>query len=219
MKNIIFIAPPSAGKGTQSKLISEKYNLPHISTGDLLREETSKGTEFGNEIKAIMESGNLVSDDIITKLLENRLSQDDCNNGYILDGYPRNIEQAKIYEELLTKLNKDLGVVIFLDIPRQGALDRVLSRIVCLSCGTSFNLVEEALKPKKEGICDKCGVDLKVRSDDNSETFANRFDTYLNKTQSLIDYYNEKGVLKTIEITAESTALSTFSQIEEIINN
>ena len=101
MKNIIFIAPPSAGKGTQSKLISEKYNLPHISTGDLLREETSKGTEFGNEIKAIMESGNLVSDDIITKLLENRLSQDDCNNGYILDGYPRNIEQAKIYEELL----------------------------------------------------------------------------------------------------------------------
>jgi adenylate kinase len=219
MKNIIFIAPPSAGKGTQSKLISEKYNLPHISTGDLLREETSKGTEFGNEIKAIMESGNLVSDEIITKLLENRLSQDDCNNGYILDGYPRNIEQAKIYEELLTKLNKDLGVVIFLDIPRQVALDRVLSRIVCPSCGTSFNLVEEALKPKKEGICDKCGSDLKVRSDDNSETFANRFDTYLNKTQSLIDYYKEKGVLKTIEITAESTALSTFSEIEEIINN
>ena len=219
MKNIIFIAPPSAGKGTQSKLISEKYNLPHISTGDLLREETSKGTEFGNEIKAIMESGNLVSDEIITKLLENRLSQDDCNNGYILDGYPRNIEQAKIYEELLTKLNKDLGIVIFLDIPRQVALDRVLSRIVCPGCGASYNLAEESLKPKKEGICDKCGNDLKVRSDDNSETFANRFDTYLSKSQSLIDYYKEKGVLKTVEIPADSTALSTFSKIEEIINN
>lgn len=219
MKNIIFIAPPSAGKGTQSKLISEKYNMPHISTGDLLRDEVNKGTELGNQIKDIMEAGNFVSDEIITTLLENRLSQDDCNNGYILDGYPRNIEQAKIYENILSKLNKDLGVVIFLDIDRQVALDRVLSRIVCPNCGTSFNLVEESLKPKKEGICDKCGSDLKVRKDDNSETFANRFDTYLSKTQSLIDYYKEKNVLETVEITADSNAMTTFSKIEEIINN
>lgn len=219
MKNIIFIAPPAAGKGTQAKLVGEAYNIPHISTGDLLREEIAKGSELGKSIKKDIDAGNLVTDEVITTLLKNRITSSDCKNGYILDGYPRNIEQAKIYEELLTKLNKDLGVVIFLDIPRQVALDRVLSRIVCPSCGTSFNLVEEALRPKKEGICDKCGSDLKVRSDDNSETFANRFDTYLNKTQSLIDYYKEKGVLKTVEIPADSTALSTFSKIEEIINN
>ena len=219
MKNIMFIAPPAAGKGTQAELVVEKYHIPHISTGDILREIAKEDSEIGQYVYETLASGKLVKDEITYQLIEERLSQEDCNNGYILDGYPRNIEQAKIYEELLTKLNKDLGVVIFLDIPRQVALDRVLSRIVCPGCGTSYNLVEESLKPKKEGICDKCGVDLKVRSDDNSETFANRFDTYLNKTQSLIDYYKEKGVLKTIEITAESTALSTFREIEEIINN
>lgn len=218
MKNIIFIAPPAAGKGTQAKLLAEKYNIPHISTGDLLREEAAKSTDLGIKIKNIMESGSLVNDDIITELLRNRLVQSDCDNGYILDGYPRNLEQAKIYEELLNSINKELGVVIFLDIDKELAMERTLSRIVCSNCGTSYNLIIESLKPKKENICDKCNYDLKVRTDDNEATFINRFDTYVLKTQSLINYYKEKNVLEVVRVIDGLSALDIFKQIEEIIN-
>ena len=219
MKNIIFIAPPAAGKGTQAKLLAEKYNIPHISTGDLLREEASKSTDLGIKIKEIMKSGALVSDDVITELLKNRLLKDDCNNGYILDGYPRNLEQAKTYDELLKTINKELGVVIFLDIDRELAMKRTLSRIVCSNCGTSYNLIVEALRPKKENICDKCNNELKVRSDDNEETFINRFDTYIDKTQSLIDYYENKNVLKVVKVLEDLSALEIFKEIEGIVIN
>ena len=191
MKNIIFIAPPAAGKGTQSKLVSAEYNIPHISTGDLLREEVNSGSDLGVYLKQEMDKGNLISDETITTLLKNRLSKGNCENGYILDGYPRNVTQAKIYENLLKELNKDLGSVIFLDIDKSLALERTLSRIVCPNCGASYNLNIEALKPIKEGICDKCNNTLKIRSDDNKETFLNRFDAYINNTKELIDYYIE----------------------------
>jgi len=219
MKNIIFIAPPAAGKGTHAKLLSEKYNIPHISTGDLLREEASKPTELGLKIKNIMESGALVSTDVITDLLKNRLVESDCNNGYILDGYPRSIEQALAYESLLDSINKELGVVIFLDISRDLAMKRALSRVVCSNCGNSYNLIVEELKPKKENICDKCDFELKVRNDDNEKTFINRFNTYVEKTQSLIDYYKNKGVLEVVRVEEQMTALEIFSNIEEIVNN
>ena len=219
MKNIIFIAPPAAGKGTYAKILAEKYNIPHISTGDLLREEASKSTDLGIKIKEIMKSGALVSDDVITELLKNRLLKDDCNNGYILDGYPRNLEQAKTYDELLKTINKQLGVVIFLDIDRELAMKRTLSRIVCSNCGTSYNLIVEALRPKKENICDKCNNELKVRSDDNEETFINRFDTYIDKTQSLIDYYENKNVLKVVKVLEDLSALDIFKEIERIVFN
>lgn len=219
MKNIIFIAPPAAGKGTQAKLLAEKYNIPHISTGDLLREEATKSTDLGIKIKDIMNSGALVNDNIITELLRNRLVKSDCDNGYILDGYPRNLEQAKIYDDLLKEINRELGVVIFLNIDKELAMKRTLSRIVCSNCGTSYNLIVESLKPKKENICDKCNFDLKVRSDDNKETFINRFDTYVKKTQSLIDYYKNKNVLKVINVLDGLSAIDIFNQIEEIINN
>ncbi len=181
MKNIIFIAPPAAGKGTQAKLLAEKYNIPHISTGDLLREEIAKSTDLGLKIENIMETGALVSDEIITELLKKRLVKSDCDNGYILDGYPRNLEQAKIYDELLKEINRELGIVIFLDIDRELAMKRTLSRIICSNCGTSYNLIVESLKPKKANVCDKCNSDLKVRSDDNEKTFINRFNTYVEK--------------------------------------
>jgi len=219
MKNIIFIAPPAAGKGTYAKLISEKYNIPHISTGDLLREEAAESTDLGLKIKNIMESGSLVDDNIITELLKNRLIESDCNNGYILDGYPRNIEQAKIYENLLNEINKELGVVIFLDIDKELAMKRALSRIVCSNCGTSYNLIVEELKPKKENICDKCNCELNIRKDDNEQTFITRFDTYLEKTQSLIDYYKNKNVLKVVRVEEQLSALEVFNNIEEIIND
>ena len=141
MKNIIFIAPPAAGKGTQSKLVSEEYNIPHISTGDLLREEATKETDLGKQIKEDMEKGNLVSDEVITTLLKNRITKSDCKEGYILDGYPRNLNQAKIYNELLEELGYNKGVVIFFDIDKERALKRTLSRIVCSNCGSSYNLL------------------------------------------------------------------------------
>ena len=219
MKNIIFIAPPAAGKGTQAKILSEKYNIPHISTGDLLREEASKSTELGMMIKDIISSGKFVSDQIITSLLEKRLMKEDCNNGYILDGYPRNLEQAKIYEDLLKSLNKDLGIVIFFDIDKELAKRRTLSRIVCPECGTSYNLEVTALKPKLEGICDKCNSRLNIRSDDNDESFITRFDTYINKTQDLINYYKDKDVLKVGKVEDGLSANDIFKKVEEIVDN
>ena len=219
MKNIIFIAPPAAGKGTQSKFVSEEYNIPHISTGDLLRDEVASQTELGLSIKSIMDNGQFVSDDIITKLLRNRLSKEDCNNGYILDGYPRNIKQAEIYEGLLNELHKDLGVVIFLDIDKDLALKRTLSRIVCSNCGISYNLLVDELKPVQEGICDKCCSKLNVRADDNEQTFISRFDTYIAKTQDLIDYYKNKGCLHEVKVDEQSSAEAVFEKIKVILND
>lgn len=218
MKNIIFIAPPAAGKGTQSKLVSEEYNIPHISTGDLLREEIAKGTDLGKSIKEDMDKGNLVSDEVITTLLKNRITLSDAKNGYILDGYPRNITQAKIYNDLLEELGYDKGVVIFFDIDKERALKRTLSRIVCANCGSSYNLLVEDLKPKKENICDRCGHDLKTRSDDTEEVFIHRFDTYINSTKELIDYYKELGLLHKIEVL-DKPATEIFDEVKKVLND
>lgn len=218
MENIIFIAPPAAGKGTQSKLISEEYNIPHISTGDLLREEINRNTSLGIEIKQIIDQGNLVSDEVMTKLLTKRLQTSDCNNGFILDGYPRNVEQAHIYEDILTKLNKDLGIVIFLDIDKQTALNRIKGRLACSKCGASYNTNVKELTPKKENICDKCLNILTKRDDDNEETFSKRFDIYLEKTNPLIEYYKLKNVLEIIKIDSTTTAEDTFRSIKKILS-
>lgn len=218
MKNIIFIAPPAAGKGTQSKLISAEYNIPHISTGDLLRDEIKSGSPLGQELQATIDRGSLVSNDVIVRLLRERISRVDCNDGYILDGYPRNIEQAKIYKDLLSELRKDIGVVIFMDIDKELALSRTVNRLICSSCGTSYNTVVSELSPAIEGICDKCGHTLRARTDDNKETFLARFDTYLNETNPLINYYNELGILKTIKVEVNDSAQDVFNKIKNILN-
>ena len=218
MKNIIFIAPPAAGKGTQSKLVSEEYNIPHISTGDLLRAEASKDTELGRTIKKDMESGNLVTDDAITTLLKNRITSSDCLKGFILDGYPRNINQAKIYNNLLDELGYDKGVVIFFDIDKERALKRTLSRIICSNCGSSYNLLVDELKPKKDGICDRCGHELNTRSDDTEEVFIHRFDTYINSTKELIDYYENLGLLYRIAVLDKS-ANEIFEEVKKVLND
>ena len=218
MKNIIFIAPPAAGKGTQSKLVSTEYNIPHISTGDLLREEVSKGTKLGKSIQKEMESGALVSDEVITTLLKNRITSPDCKNGYILDGYPRTLNQAKIYKELLQELNYNPGVVIFFDIDKKRALERTISRIVCPSCGASYNLVNEELKPKKEGICDRCKGELKVRADDTEEVFVTRFDTYIKSTKDLIKYYENEGLLHRIKVL-DKPANEIFDEVKKVLND
>ena len=214
MKNIIFIAPPAAGKGTQSILLREKYNLAHISTGDLLREASLEDSERGQYILNCLKEGNLVSDDITIELLIERLSKDDCKNGYILDGFPRTVEQAIQYETILKNLNKELGVVIFLDIPKEIALKRIVGRQVCPSCGAVYNDQIDISKPKIQNICDICGHELQKRKDDNETTFNIRFETYMKKTEPLIKHYEELGVLYKInEVDKEKV----FKRIEEII--
>ena len=217
--NIILIAPPAAGKGTQAKLLSEKYNIPHISTGDLLRDEINKGTELGLNLKETMDKGNLIDDATILNLLNERLSLSDCNNGYILDGYPRNVSQAEEYEKLLNSLGKEIGKVIFFDIEEKLALQRTVSRIICPNCGTSYNLLVNDLKPKNDGICNRCGSSLKVRSDDTEEVFIKRFETFITKTQALKDFYQEKGNLYIINIDENKSVNDIFNEVVKVLES
>lgn len=208
MKNIIFIAPPAAGKGTQSAILKKKYNLPHISTGDLLREESKKDSELGRYISEVLSSGSLVKDEITYELLLNRLSQKDCKNGYILDGFPRSIEQAYKYDEILESLNQKLGYVIQLDITEEALEKRITGRRVCEDCGTVYNINSDNEKPKQESICDKCGGKLYQRNDDNITSFKHRYDLYMEKTKPLLDYYAKKGILYVIDGNASVESVS-----------
>lgn len=214
MKSIIFIAPPAAGKGTQAVMLSSKYNIPHISTGDILR-NAQDDTERGKYISSEMAKGHFISDEIILELLTERLSQSDCENGYILDGFPRNIKQAEEYEEILNKLNKDLGIVIVLDIDKEIAKERIVGRISCPKCGSVFNDMIEESMPKEAGICDKCKTKLKKRDDDNAESFEVRFEGYLAKTEPLIEYYQNKNILYRVDSSLGKDI--TFNQIEDIL--
>lgn len=195
MKNIIFIAPPAAGKGTQSTLIEQAYNLPHISTGDILREVSQEDSEMGSYIREVLSTGMLVKDDIMYSLLEKRLSKEDCQNGYILDGFPRNVEQAVKYDEILERLKQKLGYVIVLDIDEKLLEKRITGRRICENCGAVYNLNTKEEQPLQESTCDKCQGRLKQRNDDNIESFKNRYQIYVEKTQPLLDYYKKKGVL------------------------
>lgn len=215
MKNIIFIAPPAAGKGTQSELLVKKYGLAHISTGDLLRSEVKEQTELGRSIENLMSTGALISTDIVTELLKKRLNKDDIEKGFILDGYPRTLEQAEILSNLLMELNYRINNVIYLDMDVSVATHRALGRITCPSCGRGYNKYESATKPKVDNICDDCGVELVGRSDDNEESFKVRFNTYENEVKPILNYYKEKGILNIIDNSG--TPEETFTRIESVI--
>lgn len=215
MKNIIFIAPPAAGKGTQSDLLVKKYGYIHISTGDLLRNEIASGSDLGKSITEIMDSGNLVGDDIVTELLRNRLSQDDAKKGFILDGYPRNIDQANTLKELAHDLNIDSFVAVYLEMSETTAMHRALGRMTCPTCGRGYNKYEDVMKPKNTDYCDDCNVLLTSRSDDNEETFKTRFASYIKNTEPLLDYYKEMGILNIIDNSG--TPEETFAKIESVI--
>lgn len=215
MKNLIFIAPPAAGKGTISEMIENRFHLPHISTGEILRDEIANMTKLGLEIKDSMARGEFVSDEVITKLLKKRLSSKDVKKGYILDGYPRNLNQAKEYDKLLEELSFDMGKVIYLVIDKENATKRALSRVVCKSCGATYNLSDPDLSPVREGICDHCNNELSIRSDDNEEAFKSRFDTYMKETYPLIEYYKNKNNL--IEIDASKSPSEIFEEIKKVI--
>ena len=211
MTDFVFIAPPAAGKGTQSKMLVEKYGYEHISTGDLLREEISKKTELGIQINEVISAGKLVDDDLMLKMLKGKL-ESISSKSFIIDGFPRTFNQAKLLDELLTSLNKDNYKVINMNLDYEEAKNRVLGRMICLNCGKSYNDKITSLKPKKEGICDSCNHELEKRSDDDEETFKVRFDTFIENTKPIIDFYNSNKRL--INIDANKSAEDIFKEIE-----
>lgn len=212
--NIILLAPPAAGKGTQAEILSSTYNLNHISTGDLLRSFSKEDSEFGNNLKAIMESGNLVSDDIVLEVLNKYLEQTD-NYNLLLDGFPRNIYQAEKLDEILSAQNKKIDYVFQLNVDKDILLYRITGRRLCKSCGAIYNVYIDPLKPKVDSICDRCGSTLTARKDDNSETFEIRYQEYENQTKPLINYYKNKNIL--YEIDSSISKEDTFKQIESIL--
>lgn len=216
MRNIVFIAPPAAGKGTQAAVLKDKLGIAHISTGDLLREEIKKGTEIGNKLSDQMKSGKLISDEIVTDLLKKRLLGDDTNNGYILDGYPRNIYQAETLEEILTEIDKPISHVIYLNIDEETAMKRACGRLQCSNCGKIYNKYIDESKPKTEGICDDCNITLTHRSDDNEDSFKERFKTFIESTKPLIDYYKSKDLLYTVDSSISKEY--TGEQIDKVLN-
>ena len=212
--NIIFIAPPAAGKGTQSELICSKYNITHISTGDLIRETINNNDENSNKLKSIIEQGKLVSDEFILQLITNKINN---NNDFIFDGFPRNLKQAELFDELLYKLNKKVDLVFYLKIDKSITEKRIVGRLSCPSCGRVYNDQIIESMPKQTGLCDTCNIELTKRSDDNLETFSKRFDTYMNETSPVIDYYKNKNIL--FEIDSNLDKYEIFNQIEKVIDN
>lgn len=196
---IIMLGAPGAGKGTQSKMIADKYGVPHISTGDIFRANIKNGTELGMEAKKYMDQGLLVPDELTVRILLDRVAQDDCKNGYVLDGFPRTIPQAEVLDSELTKLGDHIDYAINVDVPDENIVKRMSGRRACLTCGATYHI--EHVPPKKEGICDVCGSELVLRDDDKPETVKNRLNVYHEQTQPLIDFYTEKGVLKTVDGT------------------
>ena len=196
---IIMLGAPGAGKGTQAKMIAEKYGLPHISTGDIFRANIKNGTELGKEAKEYMDKGLLVPDELTVRLLLDRVAQDDCKNGYVLDGFPRTIPQAEVLDEKLSELGEKVDFAINVDVPDENIVNRMSGRRACLSCGATYHIV--SIPPKKEGICDVCGSELVLRDDDRPETVQNRLKVYHEQTQPLIDFYEKKGVLRSVDGT------------------
>lgn len=209
MKNIVFVAPPAAGKGTQSDRLVEKYGYKHISTGDLLRTEVASGSELGLSLAEKMKTGELISDEIVNTLLEKAINDD---KPFILDGYPRNEKQITYLDEILSRVNKEIGVVIYLNVPEDIACLRACGRLVCPKCNRSFHKTEN--KPQVEGICDECGTELESRSDDTEETFKVRYNTYVENAKPILEYYESKGLLKVVD---KINIDEVTSEIEKVI--
>lgn len=198
--NIVLFGPPGSGKGTQAKLLAEKYGVPHISTGDILRGNLNNETKLGLEAKTYMDKGELVPDVVLIGLIKDRLSQSDCASGFLLDGYPRTLPQAETLSKILSELGKNLDVVLNIDVPDAELLKRLAGRRMCV-CGASYHILFN--KPKQEGICDLCGSKLYHRDDDKEEAIMNRLDVYKNQTRPLIDHYTQAGVMLTINGAAD----------------
>lgn len=193
---LVLLGAPGAGKGTQAKKLIDKYGIPQISTGDILRKAVADGTSLGKEAKSYMDSGGLVPDSVVIGMVKERLSQDDCKKGYILDGFPRNTAQAEALDKVLAEMNAPITIALSVDVDKNDLMKRLTGRRTCRGCQQMFNVHFSA--PKKEGVCDKCGGELYQRDDDKEETIKNRLDVYDKATAPLIDYYGKKKILKSV---------------------
>ena len=198
---IIMLGAPGAGKGTQAKKIAEKYHIPHISTGDIFRANIKNGTELGMKAKSYMDQGQLVPDDVTIGMLLDRISQEDCAEGYVLDGFPRTIPQAESLTKALEERGESMDYAINVDVPDQTIVTRMAGRRACLACGATYHIVYNA--PKKENVCDVCGEGLVLRDDDKPETVQKRLTVYHDQTKPLIDYYGKAGILVTVDGTQD----------------
>jgi len=195
--NLIIFGAPGAGKGTQAEFIAKEKGIPSISTGEIFREAVASKSPLGIKITEIMSNGSLVSDDIVLKIVEERIKKDDCKNGFLLDGFPRTLPQAKGFDNLLLSIGKKIDKVVSLDVAEENIVKRLSSRRICKKCGTKFNL--ETLPPKIDGVCDNCNGELFQREDDTEKTIRHRLSVYYIETQPLIEYYKSKGILATVD--------------------
>ena len=210
---IIMLGAPGAGKGTQAKMIAEKYKIPHVSTGDIFRANIKNGTELGKEAKKYIDQGFLVPDELTVKILLDRVAKDDCKNGYVLDGFPRTIPQAEVLDKALREMGDGIDYAINVDVPDENIVRRMSGRRACLACGATYHIAH--IPPKKEGICDTCGQELVLRDDDKPETVLNRLKVYHDQTQPLIDFYAAQGVLKNVDGTVDMK--DVFAAIVDIL--
>ncbi len=215
MRNIVLLAVQGAGKGTLAQKLSEKYGYANISMGEVMRNARNDGTERAKIISEYQDKGILVPFDITLDLIKERISQSDCQNGYILDGFPRDLKQAEAYDQILADLGKEIGIVINLTVPENIIYERISGRRTCKNCGRIYNIYSEKLKPKKADVCDECGSELYQRSDDTEEALKVRVETYFKVTAPLIDYYKEKGVLYEV---ASIDADQTLVDVEKIFD-
>ncbi|MCI8928507.1 MAG: adenylate kinase [Lachnospiraceae bacterium] len=211
---IIMLGAPGAGKGTQAKMIAEKYGIPHISTGDIFRSNIKDGTELGMEAKKYMDQGLLVPDELTVKILLDRVARADCRNGYVLDGFPRTIPQAEVLDQALEKIGDQIDFAVNVSVPDENIVKRMSGRRACVGCGATYHI--EHIPPKKEGICDTCGMELILREDDKPETVQNRLNVYHSQTQPLIEFYQKKGILQTVDGTVDMKAV--FDAIVAILS-
>ena len=211
---VIMLGAPGAGKGTQAKKLAAEYSIPHISTGDIFRANIKEGTELGKKAKAYMDAGQLVPDELVCDLVVDRIQQDDCKNGYLLDGFPRTIPQAEALDAAVEKLGEKIDYAVNIDVPDDNIINRMSGRRACVGCGATYHVVYNP--PKVEDVCDVCGKSLILRDDDKPETVKTRLDVYHAQTQPLIDYYAGRGVLVTVDGTQNMDKV--FSDIKDILD-
>lgn len=211
--NLIFLGPPGAGKGTQAKMLIERYNIPQISTGDILRAAVAEGTDLGKKAKEYMEAGKLVPDEVVIGIIEQRLKQSDCEGGFILDGFPRTVAQAEALDKVLENMGRKIDHVLSLDVPSEELIKRLTGRRTCKKCGAMYHIIFNP--PKSQGVCDKCGGELYQRPDDNEETVKSRLDVYNQQTRPLIDFYNNQGLVRKID--GRGGIKEIFEQIIKIL--
>lgn len=211
--NVVLLGPPGAGKGTQAKMLVEEYGIPQISTGEILRANLKAETELGLEAKKYMDAGGLVPDEVVIGIVANRLIEDDCASGYMLDGFPRTVAQAEALDKILTERSSGIDHVVSIEVPESDLLARLTGRRTCRACGHGFHQVFDP--PQKEGVCDKCGGELYQRDDDNEETVKARLVVYTDQTEPLIDYYDNKGLIRPID--GQGKIKDIFGRIKKVL--